>query len=286
MLTEEDLTADLRRLGVGAGAGTGGGTRAGTSLLVHASLRSVGAVHGGSRTVLRALRNAVGPSGTLVVPTFTEGNSLTSRTHIARTAGLTPSQALAYRELMDPFDAAVTPSEGMGRLAEEVRLTPGALRSRHPTTSFAALGPGAAAITAGHAPDCLLGEASPLARLYEAGGYVLLLGVGFAVCSAFHLAEYRLPAPVRRHYDCKVATVDGSCWQGFSDVDLDDRDFAALGGRLEAGTGGGRPLVARGRVGHAEARLLPLVPAVDAAVGWLSGRRGTVGVPAGEGDRV
>jgi aminoglycoside 3-N-acetyltransferase len=277
MFTADDLTADLRRLGMGADADAGRRVR---HVLVHASLRSVGPVCGGSRTVVRALRKALGPHGTLVAPTFTERKSLTSRAHIGMTVGLTDAQAVTYRERMDPFDAAATPSEGMGRLAEEVRQTPGALRSRHPTTSFAAVGPLAGRITSGHALDCLLGESSPLARLYEAGAHILLLGVGFEVCTAFHLAEYRVPGPVRRRYYCRVAGEGGPRWAAFSDVDLDDRDFGQLGEWVAERTRGGRPLVARGRFGAAPARLLPLAPAVDAAVTWMTARRAAVRVAA------
>ncbi|MFC4035705.1 aminoglycoside N(3)-acetyltransferase [Streptomyces polygonati] len=276
MFTEESLTADLRRLGVG-------GARA---LLMHSSLRSVGLVRGGSLTVVRALRRALGPGGTLVVPTFTEGNSLTSRTHRRMTAGLTDSQTLAYRERMEPFDSASTPSYGMGRIAEEVRTTAGALRSRHPQTSFAAIGPLAARVTTGHPLDCLLGERSPLGRLYDNGAQILLLGVGFEVCSAFHLSEYRVPAPVRRPYYCKVATEDGPRWIDFSDVDLDDRDFGEVGQWVETLPHRGHGLVLRGRVGDADARLLPLVPAVDAAASWMTTCRSTAGQLSGEGDRA
>jgi aminoglycoside 3-N-acetyltransferase len=253
MRTQASLAADLSGLGV----------ERGSTLLVHASLRSVGPVHGGSRTLLRALRDALGPDGTVVVPTFTEGNSLTSRRHRRRTRGLTRHQLLSYRENMEPFSVASTPSDGMGRLAEQVRTTPGAERSTHPQTSFAALGPRAARITAGHPLDCLLGERSPLGRLYEERAYVLLLGVGFEVCSAFHLSEYRQPRVVRRRYDCRVMTEHGPHWVGFVDADLDDSDFAELGHGLEGDASRAGGPLARGRVGAADSRLFPLRWAVD-----------------------
>ena len=49
----------------------------------------------------------------------------------------------------------------------------------------------------GHAPDCRLGERSPLARLEAGGARVLLLGAGYDTCTSFHLAEYRIPSPAR-----------------------------------------------------------------------------------------
>ncbi|NUR43569.1 MAG: AAC(3) family N-acetyltransferase [Streptomyces sp.] len=260
MTTASLLRAELRELGV----------EKGMTLLLHASLRSVGPVRGGGRAVLRALLDALGPEGTLVVPTFTEGNSLTSRAYLHMTRDLTRHQLLSYREHMEPFCAASTPSQGMGRLAEEVRVTPGAMRSTHPQASFAALGPGSARITSGHALDCLLGERSPLGRLYEEEAYVLLLGVGYETCSAFHLAEYRRPRPPRRRYDCRVLTDDGPRWRGYVDVDLDDSDFGVLGRDLEAAADAA---IVRGRIGTADSRLFPLRWAVDAAGDWLAEHR-------------
>ncbi|GAA3820905.1 aminoglycoside N(3)-acetyltransferase [Streptomyces phyllanthi] len=275
MPDEASLEADLRSLGCG---------RAST-LLVHASLRSVGPVRGGARTVVRALRSALGSDGTLAVPTFTPGNSLTSRTYLARTQDMSERRLAEFQDGMEPFEAASTPSEGMGAIAEHVRTAEGAARSVHPQTSFAALGPRATRITAHHARDCLLGERSPLGRLYECGADILLLGVGFEVCSAFHLAEYRVSAPTRR-YDCKVMGRSAPCWTSFVDVDLDDSDFGELGLWLETLTSDGRSPIARGRVGAADSRLVPLRWAVDAAVTWMVSGRNRPGIAAGKADRA
>jgi aminoglycoside 3-N-acetyltransferase len=258
MLAEASLAADLRRLGC---------PEAGT-LLVHASLASVGAVRGGAPTAVRALRAALGPDGTLVVPAFTAGNSRTSPAYKARTHGMTDRQLREYHDTMEPFRSLSTPTQGMGRIAEEVRRTQGARRSGHPQTSFAALGPRAQWINARHARDCLLGERSPLGRLYELGAHILLLGVGFDVCTAFHLAEYRPPGPTRR-YDCKVMVDGAPAWASFVDVDLHDEDFGHLGCWLETRSGDDG-WVAHGRIGDAESRLLPLRWAVDAAVEWMN----------------
>ncbi len=155
--TRDSLAADMRALGV----------RSGQALLVHASMRSLGTVRGGAAEVVAALRDAVGPEGTLAVPTGTAGNSDTSRLYLNRTAGLTAEQISRYKAAMPPFDPATTPSDGMGEIAEQVRTTPGAVRSAHPQSSFAALGPMASKLADGHALDCHHGESSPLARLYR-----------------------------------------------------------------------------------------------------------------------
>ncbi|MEU9449680.1 AAC(3) family N-acetyltransferase [Streptomyces sp. NPDC048277] len=250
------LAEDLAELGV----------RPGATLLVHASLRHLGA---GPETVLAALLEVLGPDGTVVVPTFTAGNSDTSPSYLSRTRDMTERQLASYRSQMPPFERDRTPSEGMGRLAEAVRCAAGAVRSAHPQTSFAALGARARDLTGGHDEECHLGERSPLARLERAGAQVLLLGVGYEVCSAFHLAEYRVAEPPSREYRCVVLRDGRRTWMSYKDVGLDDRDFAALGADFEREV----PVVGRGRAGAGEARLFPLAAAVRFAVGWLSENR-------------
>ncbi|TMR89241.1 aminoglycoside N(3)-acetyltransferase, partial [Nonomuraea basaltis] len=211
------------------------GVSFGQVLLLHSSLSSLGHAEGGAGMVVSALRGVLGDDGTLVVPSGTSGNSDTSPLYRAAVAGMTPDEIAAYRSRMPAFDPASTPSDRMGRIAEHVRTLPGARRSAHPQTSFAAIGSRAAEITEGHARDCLLGERSPLARLYDAGALVLLLGVGYDTCTAFHLAEYRYTArPPRRSYRAVVDDGNGREWCEFEDVFVDARDFAALGAGFEA----------------------------------------------------
>jgi aminoglycoside 3-N-acetyltransferase len=261
--TAASLAEDLRRLGLGAG----------DTVLVHSSLHAIGEVPDGAAGVLAAFRDVIGAEGTLVVPTFTMENSKSSRAHLERISGLTPRQVEEFRAVMPPFDAASTPSS-TGRLAEQVRLTPGALRSGHPQTSFAALGRHARSIVADHAVDCHLGEHSPLARLRDMDAKVLLAGVGFDACTAFHLAEYdesNTPKPVRRTYECVVDDGTGPRWYAFESVELDDGDFPALGAAVD-----GEPeLTIKGTLGSATARVLPMAPAVEFAVRWLGTHRRT-----------
>ena len=262
--TRQSLLADLRALGV----------RSGQVLLVHASMRSIGPVQGGSAAVVAALSDAVGFEGTLAVPAGTAGNSDTSRHYLARTAGMTAEQISRYMAEMRPFDPATTPAEGMGQIAAQVRTTPGARRSAHPQSSFAALGPMAGKLTDRHAMDCHLGESSPLARLYEIGAWILLLGVGYPACSAFHLAEYRYVAnPPTRSYRCVIAADGRPVWHEYRDVVLDDTGFGHLGADFDR-----IGLAARGRVGRADCRLVPMVPIVDFATKWFRQHRSATGL--------
>ncbi|MET8001331.1 aminoglycoside N(3)-acetyltransferase [Nonomuraea glycinis] len=246
------------------------GVKPGQVLLLHSSLRSIGHVLDGPGTVVAALRNRLGPDGgTLVVPTGTSANSDTSAHYHAGVANMAPDEVARYRAGMPAYDPATTPSTLMGRISEHVWQLPGAMRSVHPHTSFAAIGPQAKSITDGHARDCLLGELSPLARLYDASALVLLLGVGYDRCTAFHLAEYRYTGtPPRRTYRAVVDDGRGREWCEFVDVDLDAGDFTCLGADFDR-TG----VVRHGKVGQAEARLFSLTTAVDFAIGWFASHR-------------
>ena len=264
-LGRDQLAAELRSLGL----------RSGQDLLVHCSLRQVGRIDGGPATLLDAILDVTGPRATIVVPVHTTLNSLTSRVFLAATAGLDADERARFVAAMPGFDPATTPSTGMGALAEHVRTSPAASRSRHPQVSFAAIGPRARFCTSVHDLDCHLGDRSPLGWLYAADAAILLLGVGYSACTAFHLAEYRLPGvPPRRSYRCFTAEAGIRVEHEFTDIVLDDSDFEILGTALESDPrrdiASGRR---RGQVGAAAGRLLQLRMAVDFARSWLAVHR-------------
>lgn len=261
VVTRQALVRDLRRLGV-----VGGDT-----LLVHASLRSIGCVDGGAAAVVAALREAIGAGGNLVVPAATEENSMTSRAHRARIKSMTPEEVKAYRDRDMPAFHRDMPS-GMGAVAEAVRTAEGAVRSDHPQSSFAAVGPAAEYLMADHRMESHYGEDSPLGKLYKMDARVLLIGAGYRACTAFHLAEYRYTqSPPLRTYACVVTTADGQrCWRSYRDVELDDSEFEVIGHSLEAA--GTR--VERRDVGNSKCRLLSLPAVVDFATEWMTENRG------------
>lgn len=260
--TRDTIAQDVGKLGVSTGA----------TLLVHSSLRSLGWVCGGATSVVQALLDMLGAAGTLVVPAHTADNRDPSRwTDPPVPAAWWP----VIRDNLPGFDPALTPSTGVGVISERVRTWPGAVRSAHPQTSFAALGPRAEWLVERHDLDCQLGEASPLGRLEQDGAWVLLLGVGFDRCTAFHLAEYRLPEPPTRENFCAIMTREGRQWVTYTGIALDDGDFAELGRDFEIDTG----VVLRGTVGFAECRLFPLRDAVSYAQKWLGSQRKQGAVP-------
>lgn len=213
-LTGDELRAGFRGLGL----------ESGSRVVVHSSLSSLGYVEGGAETVVDALLDAVGPDGTVVVPAFTR-----------------------YDEPYDPDESPST----TGAITEALRRREDAVRSPHPTKSIAAIGPDADSLVADHEPSNSLGPASPLHRLIERDGQILLLGVDHTANSAIHVAERLANVPYRDQVATTETRIEGSvesvevnrvhCSRGFEIV----RPLAEHAG-----------IVARGEIGAANARLL------------------------------
>lgn len=155
-VSKADIRAGLQDLGVTSG----------DLLLVHSSLRSFGYVQGGADAVIDALLEAVGAEGTVLVPTLTFA-ILKSRPYL--------------------YSVKQSPS-ATGLITETFRQRSAAVRSRHPVSSAAAIGPQADFLTSGH-DDTPCGPDSPYFRLYERGGKVVFFGASLGSNSVFHCAE-------------------------------------------------------------------------------------------------
>jgi aminoglycoside N3'-acetyltransferase len=211
-----EMVAQLRALGVRTGV-----------LLVHASFRAVRPIEGGPLGLIGALRAALGPGGTLVMPSWTGDDEA-------------------------PFDPATTPaSPDLGVVADAYWRLPGVRRSAHPF-ACAAIGPEAARITAGPLPLPPHRPESPVGRVHDLDGRILLLGVGHDADTTLHLAEILAGAPYRVPNHCTILDHLGAPVRvEYGENDHCCERFALADDWLRA-----RGLQREGRVGHAFARLV------------------------------
>ena len=257
-VTIEGIASGLRAVGVDAG----------DVVLVHASLSAFGWVSGGAPAVVDALQRVVTETGTVVMPTHSPGNMEPSN---MQHPPVPEDWYGTIRETMPPYRPDVTPTQGMGAIAECFRSYPGVQRSDHPQHSFAAWGADAAFVTDDHALDYSLGEDSPLARVYDLDGDVLLLGTTHATNTSVHLAEYRADLGVGERETGSGVLVDGDReWVEWTDVDFDDGDFPECGAAFERDH---PDAVDRTTIGTADVTRLSQRALVDHAVDWLAANR-------------
>ncbi|KAI5460598.1 hypothetical protein BGZ63DRAFT_357840 [Mariannaea sp. PMI_226] len=251
LCTRASLEEEFRNLGV----------HEGDTILLHSSLSAIGWVNGGAESVIYALLDVLGGSGTLVVPTHTGNNS----DPIGWRCPPVPEEWWqTIRDTMPAYHPKISQTRAMGQIPELLRTWPGALRSAHPQTSFAAVGAKAEAITRGHALSCRLGEESPIIELERSGARGLLLGVGFDSNTVFHLAEYRTAASTESNSFAVLVNGERE-WVTVEDTTLDSTDFRNLGQDFER-----EGSVIRGRVGDAECRLFSISEAVTFATRWMN----------------
>lgn len=256
IITSALLAHDLRALGV----------RDGKTLFVHSALKPLGWVCGGAHAVILALLDAIGPTGTLVMPAHS--SILTDPSRWCNPP-VPESWWPIIRSEMPPFTKDLTPTGFMGRIAETFRTMDGVIRSDHPCVSVAAYGPHAERVAGSHALDYGHGEGSPLARLYDLDASILLLAVDHGSNTSMHLAEYRARYEARREIiQGAPIIVDGERrWVEYREIESDDDGdcFDDIGRHIEQTT----DIVTIGPTGEATSRLMPVRQTVDAAQEWL-----------------
>ena len=160
IVTKEILAEGLRNIGL----------KEGDECNVQLSMKAVGWINGGERTLLEAFTEALGESGTLIVQTH------------------------SMNFFKNADGVHITPYDGKngahtGRFPNYVMNLPEAHRSAHPSHSSAAIGRRAVFYTENHEIKNPFGRESTLNRLYRENGKVLLLGVSHTSNTILHLAE-------------------------------------------------------------------------------------------------
>ncbi len=222
------IASDLERLGLCEG----------DLLMVHARVRDIGQIEGHpGTTVLAAMRQVVGDSGTIATLTFTRAYPL-------------PLDAETSQHVFEIETPTIT-----GHFARTLLALPDAVRSRHPTCSFAAVGPDAEHLTADHDADapCYL----PIERLIEKNGKYLILGCvwdspGF---TSVHWAQWKLGLATQHQQQkgVNIRTADGdiALWRR--------RDIGGCSGGFHKFYPHYRAadILCEGKIGQAECMMVP-----------------------------
>lgn len=194
-VTRAELARDLARMGVARG----------DTLFLHSSLKSLGYVEGGAASVIGALQDAVGPEGSLLVPTY------------YLPAGTVKATCEMEGYIFDPRRHGTN----MGRLPETFLREAATHRSVHPTHSVSAWGRHARYLTeAHHLAPSIFGDGSPWQRFVGLeGAKVLGLGVSMGPVTFYHVLEDALgqdfPEPIweERSYVLPCVDQEGRSWE-------------------------------------------------------------------------
>jgi aminoglycoside N3'-acetyltransferase len=153
--------------------------------------------------VLGAVLEAIGPEGTLAVPTF----------------------PFTFNRGID-YDPATTPSKGMGAFSEFVRQQPDARRTTHPMQSLAIIGKEAADLSQRDTSSAF-DDGSAFDQMVKIGFKLLLLGADIQAASIVHYSEQRVQVPYRYWKDFTGRIKAAGQWQTRTyrmfvrDLDLD-----------------------------------------------------------------
>lgn len=157
-----DLLHTLRSLGI----------HGGDAVFVHSGMEAFWAWKGTVPDIIAVIKDAVGPHGTLILPTFSV---------MGTAVDLAKSGAI--------FDSRLTPSR-TGLISEIFRRSPDVLRSIHPTHSVAVWGADKEWWVENHyLAETPCGRGSPFFRLLEKNGKIVLAGADISTLTFFHCAE-------------------------------------------------------------------------------------------------
>ena len=159
-MNRKELSTALKKLGI----------KRGSIVMLHSSYVGLEPMEGGPDAVVDAFLDAVGPTGTLMVPAF----------------------------------------GSLGIIAEMVKARPNAVFSPCPKGTIAAIGPKAEEIARDHwkAPTAH-GEGTPFTRLRDLDGYICLLGVDQDRNTTLHSIEALLELPYLNDTTATFKTPDG-----------------------------------------------------------------------------
>jgi aminoglycoside 3-N-acetyltransferase len=210
MYSRHELANDFVKLGVAPG----------DTVMLHASVRSVGEVAGGPDQIHLALKDALTADGTLMMyascPDYYDD---VGRGHLPR------EQERAILEKLPAFDATTARAQrDNGTLVEFFRTYPGSLVNPH-VARFVVWGTQAPYLISEQPWNYAYGRGSALHRFAEVGGKILLLGCDHDTVTFLHYAEHVVEIPGKRiaRYQVPVPEHGARVWRPMEEFDTSDR---------------------------------------------------------------
>jgi aminoglycoside 3-N-acetyltransferase len=267
-VTFSRMSDDLRAIGV----------RRGTILMLHTRMSAIGWVVGGAETVVRAVLEALGPDGTLVAYTGWNDNPF-------ELEGWPPDWKDSYLRELPAYDPTISqPARDNGRVPERIWTWPDSVRSAHPEANVTAIGRQASWLVSDQPDDFPQGAGSPLAKLVEAEGQVLMLGAPLSTITLLHHSETLAEGREKRFVTYRMPVlVDGRTeWRTYRDIDTTARgafpyedlfaeDAFEVIGREALAAGCGRT----GLVGRAVSYLFEASALTRFGIEWIEEHFGT-----------
>jgi aminoglycoside 3-N-acetyltransferase len=190
MNTKDDLIVELKNLGLNSG----------DLVMLHASMRAIGKTLGGPDQIHQAVIDIIGSNGTLMMYVGCE-----SEYESVGRGKLSKQEEKLLLEKCPVFDTKIARARrDYGILAEFFRSWPSVICSENPGARIAAFGKNAEDYVLNHPLDYGYGRGSPLAKLYENEGKLLLLGSDLDQVTLLHYAENISPIKNKRIKKFKV----------------------------------------------------------------------------------
>jgi aminoglycoside 3-N-acetyltransferase len=257
VFSRAELAADFRALGVDAG----------DTVMVHASVRSVGTIAGGPDQIHLAIKDALTDRGTMMM--YASCPDYYDDVGRGFYPGSTEREIL---EKLPPFDALTArAARDNGTLAEFFRSYPGTIVNQHPAR-FAVWGAHAQHLISEQPWDFAFGRGSALERFVALDGKILLIGCDHDNVTFLHYAEHILRVPGMRIAVFEVPVLENGnrVWKEMKEIDTSgrgahphwpDRLFSHIVNTYLAKTQN-----RGGRVGHAHCFLLDATGLLDFAL--------------------
>lgn len=237
-MTKDEVKKELLKLGL----------ERGMKILVHVALSKIGYIEGGAAAFISALKEVVSEDGVITLPAYNSYNDYKPRLSVVSEVFKKQSDTIRTNQVIASFALWGKEKE---KIAANVEYTQEGL-------SFEA------------------GEKSTLARLYENGGWSLMLGTDYSTCTILHLAENRAEWPSKIIFTDEYILSDENGGEKkilFKDVAYQSGDFNEIGKAFEALYKDDASAFRSGKVGNARSKLINQRIFVDFAVNWINQNR-------------